>query len=139
LQAECIDKYIVYDIFKAGAVKSCMAYKISIYQDKSGKEPIVEFLNSLPVKHRAKAIRTIDLLAEFGRDLKAPYTKHLEKELWELRVKHGSDISRIFYFAEIGGSFVLLHGFVKKSQKTPKKELERAQRYLDDYCRRFGK
>ncbi len=116
-----------------------MMYKISVYQDESGNEPMVEFLNSLPAKHRAKALRTIDLLAEFGRDLKAPYTKHLEKELWELRVKQGSDISRIFYFAEIGGSFVLLHGFVKKSQKTPKKELDRARRYLGDYCRRFGK
>lgn len=93
----------------------------------------------MPAKHKAKAIRTIDLLSEFGRELTEPYSKHLENGLWELRVKQASDISRIFYFAEVGDSFILLHGFVKKTQKTPKKELERAKKYLADYVRRFGK
>ncbi len=116
-----------------------MEYKVGFYKDQRGYEPVVDFVKSLPVKHRAKAIKTIDLLAEFGRDLKEPYAKHIEDELWELRIKQGSDISRIFYFAEIGSSFVLLHGFVKKTEKTPVKELERARRYLDDYCRRFRK
>ena len=112
-----------------------MSYKVKVYKDNSGNEPVVEYLNALPAKHKAKALRAIDLLEEFGRELKEPYAKHLEGELWELRVKQASDISRILYFAEVGDSFVLLHGFIKKTQKTPKKELDRALRYLADYVR----
>ncbi len=49
----------------------------------------------------------------------------------------GKKFSRIFYFLPIGNKFVLLHGFLKKDQKTSKKELETALRYKEDYVRRF--
>ena len=111
-------------------------HKIELYTDKNGKKPVATFLKSLSAKHKAKALKIVDLLAEFGQDIKKPYALHLEGDLWELRVKYASDISRIFYFAEIDNSFVLLHGFVKKSQKTPKKEIDRAKRYLLDHKRR---
>jgi len=68
-----------------------------------------------------------------------PYALHFEDELWELRIKQASDISRIFYFAEVDHSFVLLHGFVKKSQKTPRKESDKAKKYLADHKRRHCK
>ena len=58
------------------------------------------------------------------------------KGLFELRVKFASDISRIFYFAYRQDTFVLLHGFVKKTEKTPQREIERALRYKEDYERR---
>jgi phage-related protein len=103
--------------------------------------PVKDFLASLPAKHRAKALRAIDLLEEFGPLLRAPHVKAIQGEaykgLWELRVKLGSDISRIFYFLAVGDTFVLLHGFVKKSQRTPQRELETAKRFMADYRRRM--
>ena len=116
-----------------------MSYKVELYKDKNGKEPVAKFLKSLPAKHQAKAFKIIGLLEEFGRDIKMPYALHFENELWELRIKQASDISRIFYFAEVDHSFVLLHGFVKKSQKTPRKESDKAKKYLADHKRRHCK
>ena len=115
--------------------------EVIYYERESGGSPVVEFLVELPEKHRSKALRQIDLLMEFGRDLREPFAKHIEgkefRGLWELRIKFASDISRIFYFAPIGDKFVLLHGFVKKTDKTPVNELETAKRRMAEYKRRF--
>jgi len=73
-------------------------WEIELYKTKDGKEVMVEFLDSLPKKHKAKAFWEIDLLAEQGRELREPYAKHLEDEIWYLRIKFSSDISRVFYF-----------------------------------------
>lgn len=88
--------------------------KIELYATADGKEVVAEFLESLPPKHQSKAFREIDLLEEFGNGLKEPYVKHIEGEIWELRIKFASDISRIFYFTWQAETVVLLHGFIKK-------------------------
>ncbi len=86
---------------------------------------------------RAKAFSEIELLEKHGPDLREPYVKTLRgKGLFELRIKFASDISRIFYFTYRQKTFVLLHGFTKKTQKTPQREIERALRYKEDYERR---
>lgn len=102
-------------------------YKIEFYAAADGKEIMAEFLDSLPPKHQAKAFREIDLLERFGSSLKEPYVKHIDGEIWELRIRFSSDISRIFYFTWNFNTIVLLHGFVKKTQKTPRGEIETAQ------------
>lgn len=58
------------------------------------------------------------------------------KGIYELRIKFSSDISRIFYFSYHQNTFVLLNGFVKKTQKTPELELEKARKYKADHERR---
>lgn len=112
-------------------------YKILFYKKENGTEPVKEFLLTLPLKHKAKALREIDLLAEFGTQLKAPHVTKIEGDkyggLWELRIKFASDISRIFYFMPEGNTFILLHGYLKKTDKTPKKELKTAKKYIDNY------
>ena len=101
---------------------------------------LLEYLLSLNPKMRAKAFSEIELLQKHGTTLKEPYTKAIKgekyKDLFELRIKFSSDISRIFYFTFKNNTFVLLHGFTKKSDKTPKTELDRAIRYKEDYERR---
>jgi phage-related protein len=71
-----------------------------------------------------------------------PYTKPIEGEkykgLFELRIQQGGDISRIFYILPVGNQFILLHGFLKKGEKTPPSELNTALSYKKDYLRRFG-
>lgn len=111
-------------------------WDIIFYEKENGRIPVQEFLDSLPTKHHAKALRDIDILEKYGTTLKEPNVKHIKGKLWELRVKSASDISRIFYFVPVGNNIVLLHGFVKQTQKTPNSEIEKANNYLEDYQRR---
>ena len=111
-------------------------WDIIFYEKEDGTAPVREFLDGLPEKHHAKALRDIDVLEEYGTSLTEPHAKHIEGKLWELRIKSASDISRIFYFIHVGKNIVLLHGFVKKTQKTPNREIETANKYLEDYQRR---
>lgn len=111
-------------------------WNIIFYEKEDGTIPVIDFLDKLPVKHHAKALRDIDVLEQYGTALTEPHVKHIKGKLWELRIKSSSDISRIFYFIAVGKDIVLLHGFVKKTQKTPNREIETANNYLDDYQRR---
>jgi phage-related protein len=120
-----------------------MKWTIELYEKENQECPVLIFIQSLPPKHRAKIEREIDLLEEFGVNLTYPHTRKIEsdkyKGLWELRIQFASDISRIFYFIHLGNTFVLLHGFLKKTNKTPTKELNLAQKYMQDYIRRCKK
>lgn len=117
-----------------------MEWKVEYYQRENGNIPVVEFLLELPPKLRAKAYREIELLQEHGIYLQEPYVKSIKgdqyKGLFELRIKLGSDASRIFYFTYHKDTFVLLNGFLKKTNKTPKMELEKANKYRADYEKR---
>jgi len=111
-------------------------WNIIFYEKEDGTIPVQEFLDTLPAKHHAKAFRDIDILEKYGTMLTGPYVKHIQGKLWELRIRLASDVSRIFYFVPFGSDIVLLHGFVKKTQKTPSREIETANNYLEDYNRR---
>ena len=88
---------------------------------------------------QAKLVRTVDLLAEFGTTLSMPHSRSMVGyDFRELRIRHASDIARILYYAMPGRKMVLLHGFVKKSQKTSHADLQVAQRRLLDLLRRSG-
>ena len=102
-------------------------FEIVFYDKPDGSEPAKEFLLSLDKKMRAKIVMLIELLAENGSALREPYSKHLVDGIFELRAKVGSDISRVFYFFVIGKRIVLTNGFIKKTQKAPKSEIELAK------------
>ena len=117
-----------------------MDWQVEYYKKENGSMPVVDYLLSLNPKIRAKAFSEIELLEKHGGNLREPYTKSVSgakyKGLFELRIKFSTDISRIFYFAFRGNTFVLLNGFTKKSNKTPTAELDKALRYKADYERR---
>jgi len=77
------------------------------------------FILSLDKKMRAKVAWTIALLEAGGNSLREPYSKHLDDGILELRVKVGSDISKVLYFFIVGKRVILTHGFVKKTDDTP--------------------
>ena len=106
-------------------------FDIIFYDKPDGTEPVKEFLDSLDVKMRAKMIRTIVMLQKNGYELREPYSKMLNDG-----AKVGSDISRVLYFFIVGKKVVLTNGFIKKTQKTPKEELERAKQYRAEYLSR---
>ena len=84
---------------------------------------------------RAKMM-IIGVLQDNGNELREPYSKHLSEGIFELRAKVGSDISRVLYFFYIDQHIILTNGFVKKTQKTPQQEIEKAKEYRADYLRR---
>lgn len=112
--------------------------EVEFYKTAAGKEVIAEFLEALPAKDMAKVLRDIDLLAEYAPDLHEPYTKHIEGPIWELRSKFSSNIYRILYFVYKGNKLVLLHGFTKKTRKTPPSEIELAKKRLNDFEKRYA-
>lgn len=65
-----------------------------------------------------------------------PYSEHLVDGIFEIRAKVGSDIARVLYFFVIGKKIVLTNGFIKKTQKTPKNEIESAKKYRNDFLNR---
>ena len=113
-------------------------FEVEFYETTDGDKPAKDFLISLDNKMRAKMASMISLLQENGYNLREPYSKHLSEGIFELRAKAGSDITRVMYFFYIDRRVILTNGFVKKTKKTPLKELEKAKKYRQDYLRRKG-
>lgn len=78
----------------------------------------------------------IDILEQYGNQLREPYSKSLDDGIFELRAKVGSDISRVLYFFYYEGRIILTNGFVKKTQKTPQNEIALAKKYIRDFLAR---
>lgn len=114
-------------------------YTVDFYTMEDGFQPVAAYLSSLDEKMLAKTLRDIDMLEANGPALREPQSKALEPNLFELRTKVGSNISRILYFFVIGKRIILTNGFIKKQDQTPELEKSRARRYRDDYFRRYGK
>ena len=115
-----------------------MHWTVEHYRDKDGKEPAADFIDSLSNEARAKVFRIIKLLKEYGVLLKEPYTKQIRGEIRELRVKDKQGAIRILYFTYTGRRFILLHGFIKKTDKTPEREIEIAEKRMNDFINRQG-
>lgn len=111
-------------------------FEVLFYETPNGTEPAKDFILSLDKKMRAKMLRTVEFLAQNGPELREPNSKSLGDGIFELRAKVGSDISRILYFFFVGRRVVLTNGFIKKTQKTPASEIEKAKRYRAEFLNR---
>lgn len=116
-------------------------YKIYFYKDKHGRQPAYEYLQSLAVKKdkdsRIKLNKHNDYLqalAEYGLKLGEPYIKHLQGDIWELRPLRDRSLFAVW---EDDG-FIILHSFMKKTQKTPRREIEKALSELADLKERYN-
>ena len=116
-------------------------YEILFYEDEHGRSSVEEFIKDLRKKSLTgkdarvnfnKVVAYIDLLKEMGTLVGEPVTKHLDGEIWELRPLS----NRILYAYFKNDTFLLLHVFRKKTKKTPRREIEKAIRELEDYKRR---
>ncbi len=108
-------------------------WKIVYYRNASGRFPVKQFIDDLEEIARARVHNTFELLVEFGVSLGLPHAKKVTgTPLWELRVL-GEASLRFFYIAQKGREFLLLHGFTKKRQKIPKKEIKPALTRLREY------
>jgi phage-related protein len=87
-------------------------------------KPVRKFILEQTREAQAIILRDIDLLAVHGLELGMPYVKFIEYKIYELRIKDRANNYRIFYFAHIEKTFVLVHAIVKKTQKTPRQDIE---------------
>ena len=114
-------------------------YDIELYEDKNGKSEVGEYIRGLQKKNDKdskikfnKIVAYIRLLREHGLSLGTPYIKHLDSEIWELRPLR----DRILFAYWDNNKFILLSYFMKQTQKTPPREIEKAKRLLKDYKNR---
>lgn len=103
---------------------------VVFYKTEAGNEPVREWLKSLPRDDR-RAIGEDIRTAQYGWPLGMPLIRKLERGLWEVRSDISTGISRVFFTVK-DSLMILLHGFVKKSQKTPQNELDTARRRLNN-------
>jgi len=110
---------------------------VIFYKRSDGKCPVQEFLDSLPGKAAQKITWVLSLIEDLDV-LPSRYFKKLvsTEEIWECRIQLGSNAYRIFCFFDGHSVVILTHGMIKKAQKTPQKEIERAEAYRRDYLRR---
>lgn len=111
-------------------------FGIIFYADRRGKSPVLDFIKELEGANGKQALARLKKVRLFLRRLKnegtfagMPMTRHLDGDIWELRPL--SD--RILFAAWDGENYVMLHHFVKKTQKTPAREIEQARRNLEDF------
>lgn len=114
-------------------------HEIHFYKDKKGEEPVAKYLQELSSKKdkdsriKLNKIRDyVKILSEYGTQAGEPYVKHIDGEIWELRPLR----DRIFFVVSINGGYVLLHHFMKRTHKTPAREIEKAKRELADLIER---
>jgi len=113
-------------------------WTIEFYQQEDETSPVEAFLKGLDDKTQARFIWAIEQLRMQNVHAREPLVKHLEGKLWELRRESGGNIYRLLYFFFTGRRIVFVHGFQKKTQKTPRREIEFAQQRLEDYIKRQG-
>lgn len=119
-------------------------YEVYFYQDSNGKQPVKEYLDRLEKKSlKSKDARIkynkidqhIEILRQHGLAAGEPFMKHLDGDIWELRPLR----DRILFFFWDGNSFILLSHFMKSTQKTPRREIDKAKRLMSDFKERIRK
>jgi phage-related protein len=114
-------------------------WTVVFYVETGGGTPVRAFLEGLDLKTQARLRRAVELLVQCNVTAGEPLVRHLEGMLWELRVESNTNIYRIVYAFSPGRRIVLLHRFQKKTQKTPRREIETAARRFEDFQARSTK
>ena len=115
-------------------------YQIIFYTDKNGKSEVYNYIENLRAKSNNKNERIklnkitayINQLSKHGLSIGEPYIKHLDNDIWELRPLR----DRFLFAYWSNNKFIILSQFMKQTQKTPQKEIEKAKRFLEDYKKR---
>jgi phage-related protein len=114
-----------------------MVWQVEFYVDPDGNEPVKDFVLAQSKGTIAEILHVFKLLREFSVHLGMPYVKKIDKAgLRELRIKHGPNIYRIFFFAYIGQKFILLHAMIKKQDEIPVGDKRIALQRMKDYMSR---
>ena len=111
-----------------------MDWQVVFYMDNRGNEPVKDFILGQSDGAIAEILHVLKLLREFNVTLGMPYVGKIGRSgIRELRIKHGSDIYRIYFFAHAGRKFVLLHAIKKKRTKISENDIRLAIDQMNDY------
>lgn len=114
-------------------------YNINFYKDQNGNEPVKEYIISLKAKGTKDSLIKLNKIQDYLNILKAngtragmPFVRHLDGDIWELRPLK----DRILFFGYDGNNIILLSHFKKSTQKTPQREIKKANKLMKDYIER---
>lgn len=111
-------------------------WRIEFYETEADNAPVLEWIEGMPEDDQGLALWHMDQLARLGIEARAPLVKPLGSKLFELRWKASDKQHRIIYFAASSRTFVMLHGFIKKRQTTPRTYIGLAMRRMREYNQR---
>jgi len=117
-----------------------MEYEVD-FVELENEKPFEKFVLDLSIRERAKIFETINYFFELkinNLPITEKLSKHLENGIFELRTYLSDKIARTLYFYQKGAKIIITHGFIKKTQKTPRKEIERAKELRALYNKRIG-
>ena len=107
--------------------------KVIYYVTDAGRRPVEEFIKNLNVHSREKFFEVVELLENFGKSVSLPHVKNIGNAIFELRFEGVEGAIRVLYFFFDGEKAILTNGFIKKSNKTPKNEKEKAMLRREAY------
>jgi phage-related protein len=110
-------------------------WRVAYFREASGRSPIEAFIDDLTTEEKVETMVGIDMLRSHGTSLGRPWVAPLGKGLWELRIRTRRRL-RILYFLHTEKTFVLLHGFVKKTREVPQAKIQIALRRMKQYLGR---
>ena len=113
-------------------------YNLVFYTTERGDSPVDDFLDGLDKKSRAKVAAHLSLMEEQGPHLKRPYADVVRGKIRELRIHQSSNQYRILFFFQACDQIVLAHAFSKKTQQLKEKDIELAERRMEDWIRRLA-
>jgi phage-related protein len=113
-------------------------WSLVFYVEDSGAEPVADFLRTLDQRTKARFDWSIEQLLVRNVNAREPLVRHLESKIWELRRESATNIYRLLYAFISRRRILFLHGFQKKTQKTPRREIELAERRLAHFLAREG-
>lgn len=133
LENHIMKENITYEVYQMDH----LSWRVEDYTTRDGESYVEAFLDQLPAKAAEKIMRDIELLERFGPRWGHPHVDYFKKhDLYELRIKHSSNIYRIFFFKDDETLLLLTHGFHKKSNKTPLREIQFAVKIKKDWLTR---
>jgi len=110
-----------------------MPWVIEFYEMESGRKPVEEYVEALSDEVKEKVVEAVEHLGDHGLDLGLPLVRPVEGKLYELRVQVKKNRTRILYAAVKGQRFLFLHGFTKKTPRTPREDIDLAKRRFADW------
>lgn len=138
---ELLEKENLDDIIKnKGIKKNINIITEIIFFEDNDKCPVCNFLSNIEdIKLKEKTLLNISQLAIKGNEARYPLSRYIKDGIFELRTKHSSNITRIFYFFIFGNKIVMTNGYIKKQEKIDEKEFNKAKKYMEKYLRKVNK
>ena len=112
-------------------------FKAILYEKSNGECPVERFAEELDLKQKAKLYAVIRRIEEQGNHTRLPLTRYLEDGILEARVQVGNDYIRVLFFFYGKEQIILTNGFMKKTQRTPRKYIALAKSYQKDFVLRM--